>query len=145
MSFVEFSGFSDWRPNPKNGIWQQIQSQQYMYKCIFFTTLLLPGRYLLPLTTVNRYLSRSSDRKFLFATPPENVSTDRHKVIPHNCPTFELCQDSVNSVNSSKVIRGNTSINHHRDVDHVPQKAWNQNRTLWQCMMKCFYRNISNF
>ena len=54
---------------------------------------------------------------------PGNVSTASYRVIPHNWPTFKLCHDSFNSVNSSKVFRGSTPINHHKDVDHVPEEA----------------------
>ena len=53
------------------------------------TFSLLPlGRYILPLTTLNRYLSRLSSKK---------VIVKKHS-------NFVLCHDSLNSVNSAKVI-----------------------------------------
>ena len=58
------------------------------------------GRYLLPLTTLNRYQSRGSNRNSVFTTSSENVTNISHGVFPGNHTTFRLCHDSLNSLNS---------------------------------------------
>ena len=68
-------------------------------------SLLLLDRYLLPLTTLNRYLS-SHSKNFIFTTLSENATITRHGVFLVTIPVFVLCHDSLNSVNSAKVILG---------------------------------------
>ena len=43
-------------------------------------SLLSLGRYLLPLTTLNRYLSRHSNKNFIFTTSSKNITITKHGV-----------------------------------------------------------------
>ena len=59
--------------------------------------------YLLLHTTLNIYLPRSSNTKFVFVALSRNVSIEGF-CFPSNHTTFGLCHDSLNSVNSAKAI-----------------------------------------
>ena len=68
------------------------------------TFSLIPlGRFLLALTTLNRYLSRHSSKNLIFTTSSENI-TYQMWGIPGNYSNFVLCHDLLNSVDSAKVI-----------------------------------------
>ena len=50
---------------------------------------LLPlGRYLLPITTLNIYLSSNSSKKFSFTTASENITITRHRVFLVTIPSL---------------------------------------------------------
>ena len=88
MACTEFSELSKSSQSPKL-VWlpevvfisQQIHYQSYMHysntKHISNTTPALV-RYLLPLTTLNRYLIRDSDGNFFFTTISRNISIVRY-------------------------------------------------------------------
>ena len=65
-------------------------------------SLLPMGRYLLPLTTLNRYEPRDSRGKFFFTTRSRNVSIVRY--VSGNHTALGLYHDSLNSLNSEKAI-----------------------------------------
>ena len=66
---------------------------------------LLPlGRYLLPVTTQNRYQPTDSSGKLLFTTISRNVSTVRYRMSLVTILLLDFCHDSLNSLNSEKVI-----------------------------------------
>ena len=68
-----------------------------------FTVLPL-GRYLLPITTMNRYLSWHISKNFIFIISSENIAINQTWGIPGNHSNFVLCHNSLNLVNLGKII-----------------------------------------
>ena len=70
-------------------------------KCI----LLLPlGRYLLPLTALNRHQPKDSNRQFFFYI--KEYTFWQIQTVSVNHTTFGFCHDSLYSPNSEKIIFG---------------------------------------
>ena len=69
-------------------VWYYLSGNNLSNKNTFSFSLLPLGRHLLPWTTLNRYLSRDSNKKFFFtrSTWSGNVSISRQRVFPVATP-----------------------------------------------------------
>ena len=135
MTFPEFSEFSESWPDSRAvwlpevlPIWQQIHLLVLVIQSVF--SLLPLGRYLLPLTTLSRYLPTNSSGKLLFTTISRNVSVVRCRI---TILFLDLVMSHWIHWIQRKSFRENSNVT----------KVWCVSCVVW-AMVKGTWRNSAN-